>query len=172
MSCTFAHNTNLSLISLLGESLETELSAFHQWNFFFSPSRPVCDEVYRVSHKGLGNIQMPACISGVRPCKWNLLAARPCYGCVTECGAKCPKHTFSPQITCELFFFNDRPLPHYWLTVCSRFGEIHLKAIQDCCGRQEVSVLAQRVIHSVSCTQRGLSSLVSLLSAFKECMCM
>lgn len=35
MSCTFAHNTNLSLISWLPESLETELSAFHQRNFFF-----------------------------------------------------------------------------------------------------------------------------------------
>lgn len=35
MSCTFAHNTNLSLISWLPESLETELSAFHQENFFF-----------------------------------------------------------------------------------------------------------------------------------------
>lgn len=38
--------------------------------------------------------------------------------------------------------------------------------------RQEASVLAHRVIHSVSRTQRGLSSPVSLLLAFKECVCL
>jgi len=101
--------------------------------------------------------------------KWNRLAVCPCYCWVTDCGAKCPKHSFSPQITCE--FLNDRLLPHYWLSVCTRFGGIHLKAIQRCCMRQEVSALAHRIIHSVSRTQRGLSSLVSLLLAFKECVC-
>lgn len=84
---------------------------------------------------------------------------------------KCPKHTFSLQITCELFFLNDWPLPHYGLTVCTRFSKIHLKAIQCCCVRQEASVLAHRVILSDSRTQRGISSLVSLLLAFKECLC-
>lgn len=103
--------------------------------------------------------------------KWNRLAVCPCYCWATDCGAKCPKHKFSPQITCELFFLNDRLLPHYWLSVCTRFGGIHLKAIQRCCVRQEVSALAHRIIHSVSRTQRGLSSLVSLLLAFKECVC-
>lgn len=66
-----------------------------------------------------------------------------------------PKHTSSPQITCELFLLSDRPLPRYRLSVCTRFCEIHLKAVQRCCVRQEASVLAHHVIHSVSCTQRG-----------------
>lgn len=54
---------------------------------------------------------------------------------------------------------------------CASFGEIHLKAIRSCWVRQEASVLALRVIHSVTRTQRGPSSLVSLLLAFKECVC-
>ncbi len=83
----------------------------------------------------------------------------------------CPKYTFSLQITCELFFFSDRPLLCYWVAVCTRIGKTHLKAIQCWCVRQEASVLAHRVIHSVSCTQRGLSSLALLLLAFKECVC-
>lgn len=51
-------------------------------------------------------------------------------------------------------------------------AKIHLKAVPALsCVRQETSVLAHRVIHSVSCTQRGLSPLVSLLLACKECVC-
>lgn len=51
MSCTFAHNTNLSLISWLPESLETELSAFHQLDFFpfFLLPQLVCDKAYRAT---------------------------------------------------------------------------------------------------------------------------
>ena len=122
MSCTFAHNTNLSLISWLLESLETELSAFHQRNFlffFFFFLRRLSAMRYIAWHiKGSGNICVSARSSGVGPCKWNLLAARPCCGWVTDCGAKWPKHTFSPQITPELFFLNDWPLPPPLLTHC------------------------------------------------------
>ncbi len=41
----------MSLISWLSESLETELSAFHHWNFFFFFFLTVaCDEVYGVTY--------------------------------------------------------------------------------------------------------------------------
>lgn len=77
MSCTFAHNTNLSLILLPPESLETQLSASHQW-IFFPPHWPACAEEYQISTqiKGWG-IQTPA-DSLVKSCKWNL---RVLYGC-------------------------------------------------------------------------------------------
>lgn len=84
---------------------------------------------------------------------------------MTDCCTEGPKHTSSRQITCELFPLNDRPL-HYWLPVCTRFWEIHLKAIQGCCVRQEAGVLAHRVIHSVTCTLRGLSPGPSRACAF------
>lgn len=85
---------------------------------------------------------------------------------------KCPANTHVlPKSPSKLFFLNDRPLSRYWLTVCTRLAKIHLKAIQRGCVRQEACVLAVRVIHSVTCTQRGPSSLVSLLLAFKECPC-
>lgn len=127
---------------------------------------------YIKSHiKGSGIFRYLHAVLVSSPANGTYWQRAPCYGWVTDCGAKCPKHTFSPQIAGELFFLNDWPLPRYWLTVCTRFGEIHLKAVQCCCVRQEASVLALRVIHSVSRTQRGLSSLVSLLLAFKECAC-
>lgn len=63
----------------------------------------------------------------------------------------------------------------HYPVIDSQFVQDSAKSIwkpsSGCCVRQEASVLAHRVIHSVSCTQRGLSSLVSLLLAFRECAC-
>ncbi len=145
---------------------------FSSVGFLFFFLRGLSAMGYIKSHiKGSGIFRYLHAVLESSPANGTFWQRAPCYGWVTDCGAKCPKHTFSPQIACELFFLNDWPLPRYWLTVCTRFGKIHLKAIQCCCVRQEASVLALCVIHSVSCTQRGLSSLVSLLLAFKECVC-
>lgn len=106
MSCTFAHNTNLSLISWLPESLETELSAFHQRNFFFFPLSP--------SLQGLSvmrNIQEHSDICMQLWCQApQMKSVGPCHCLVAACGAKCSKHTFYPQITCELFFLDHYPI--------------------------------------------------------------
>lgn len=88
------------------------------------------------------------------------------------CGAEGPRHTSSQQITCEPVPLNDRPL-HYWLPVCTRFQEIHLKANQGCFARQEAGALAHRVTHSGTCTLRGFSRFSQLLPFKKKkgCLC-
>lgn len=76
----FAPNTNLSLISWLAESLEAELSAFHQ--------EEVCVFFLKV-----GAYQLYLVV-GVHSC-CQALQMEP-IGPVTECCAKCPpQHTFS-----------------------------------------------------------------------------
>lgn len=144
--------------------------SFSSAECLFFPLQALSDEVYRVTYEGLQNIQITS--PGVQALRVETIGEAPLSrpGDRRWCKGG-PKHTSSPQITCELFFLSDRPLPRYRLSVCTRFCEIHLKAIQRCCVRQEASVLAHHVIHSVSCTQRGPSSLVSPLLAFKECMC-
>lgn len=169
MSCRFVHNTNLSLTSMLLESLGDRVISFSSLQRLFSPLS-LSGKVYKFTSQQWCR-DIPTTKSGpcVKPCKWNELAKRPCYGWVTGCGAEGPKHTSSPQITCELFPLDDRPL-HYWLPVCTGFWEIHPKAILFCWVRQEAVFLAHRVIHSVTCTPRG-AALVSPLLPFKACVC-
>lgn len=169
MSCRFVHNTNLSLTSMLLESLGDRVISFSSLQRLFSPLS-LSGKVYKfTSQQWCRDIPTTKRSPCVKPCKWNELAKCPCYGWVTGCGAEGPKHTSSPQITCELFPLDDRPL-HYWLPVCTGFWEIHPKAILFCCLRQEAVLLAHRVIHSVTCTPRG-PSLVSPLLPFKARVC-
>lgn len=169
MSCRFVQNTNLSLTSMLLESLGDRVISFSSLQRLFSPLS-LSGKVYKFkSLQWSRDIPTTKSSPCVKPCKWNELAKRPCYGWVTGCGAEGPKHTSSPQITCELFPLDDRPL-HYWLPVCTGFWEIHPKSILFCCVRQEAVLLVHRVIHSVTCTPRG-PSLVSPLLPFNACVC-
>lgn len=142
----------------------------HQWNFYFFILIPVCAEGYQVTAHITG--------SGIFRSLHEVLLSNPANGAYWQHALvkaewqSVVQSALNTHSLCKsLVNCSSWTIGHY-PDIDSLFVQDSVKSIWKPSSAvvlgQEASVLAHRVIHSVRCTQRGLSSLVSLLLTFKE----